>query len=256
MTNNLSFWEHLDELRSVLIKSLLAWCVTTIGAFVFKDQLFTWLFAPSQPDFVLYRGLCRLAQMTGWEALCPEETTIQFINTELTAPFFTHLQVAMFAGLVVAMPLIIWWLYGFIAPALYKQERRICVSMMIISTALFILGAIVSYTLIFPFSFRFLGTYEVSPFVVNQISLSSYVSLALVLCLLMGLLFEVPIVTWLLSRLGILQREHLRRYRRHVFVGILILAAVITPTGDPFTLLIVTIPVYMLYELSIAIIKK
>lgn len=256
MTNNLSFWEHLDELRSVLIKSLLAWCVTTIGAFVFKDQLFTWLFAPSQPDFVLYRGLCRLAQMTGWEALCPEETTIQFINIELTAPFFIHLQVAMFTGLLIALPLIIWWLYGFIAPALYKEEKRYLVILAVVSMLLFLLGVIVSYFLIFPLSFRFLGSYQVTPLVVNQISLSSYISLLFTLCALMGLLFEVPIVTWLLSRLGILQREHLRRYRRHVFVGILILAAVITPTGDPFTLLIVTIPVYMLYELSIAIIKK
>lgn len=256
MTNNLSFWEHLDELRSVLIKSLLAWCVTTIGAFVFKDQLFTWLFAPSQPDFVLYRGLCRLAQMTGWKALCPEPITIEFINTELTAPFFTHLQVAMFTGLLIALPLIIWWLYGFIAPALYKEEKRYLVILAVVAMQLFLLGVIVSYFLIFPLSFRFLGSYQVTPLVVNQISLSSYISLLFTLCALMGLLFEVPILTWFLARMGIIQKEQLRHYRRHVFVATLIVAAVITPTGDPFTLLIVTIPVYMLYELSIAIIKK
>lgn len=256
MNNNLSFWEHLDELRSVLFKSLAAWCIATIVAFVFKGPLFSILFAPSQSDFILYRGLCRLAQWTDWDALCPGETTIHFINTELTAPFFTHLQVAMFAGLVIALPLIIWWLYGFIAPALYQHEKRYSIIFALVAILLFALGVVVSYFLIFPLSFRFLGSYQVTPLVVNQISLSSYVSLLLLLCAIMGLLFEVPIITWFLARVGILKKEHLRRYRRHVFVATLIVAAVITPTGDPFTLLLVTAPVYMLYELSIAIIKQ
>ena len=113
-----------------------------------------------------------------------------------------------------------------------------------------------NYLVIFPFSFRFLSMYQVSTVVVNQISLSSYISLLLVLSVLMGLLFEVPIVTWLLSKLGILEREHLKRYRGHVFVAILIIAAVITPTGDPFTLMLVTLPVYLLYELSILIVVE
>ena len=256
MSNNLSFWEHLDELRSVLFKSLGAWCIATIVAFIFKNPLFSFLFAPSQSDFILYRGVRRLAQWTGWETLCPEETTIHFINTELTAPFFTHLQVAMFTGLLIALPLVIWWLYGFIAPALYKQEKKYCIIFSLISILLFLLGVFVSYFLIFPLSFRFLGSYQVTPLVVNQISLSSYISLLFTLCALMGLLFEVPIVTWFLARMSIIQKEQLRHYRRHVFVATLIVAAVITPTGDPFTLLLVTAPVYMLYELSIAIIKQ
>jgi sec-independent protein translocase protein TatC len=193
--------------------------------------------------------------MTGWETLCPEETTIHFINTELTTPFFTHLQVAMFTGLLIALPLVIWWLYGFIAPALYKQEKKYCIIFSLTSILLFLLGVFVSYILIFPLSFRFLGSYQVTPLVVNQISLSSYISLLFTLCALMGLLFEVPIVTWLLARMGIIQKNQLRHYRRHVFVATLIVAAVITPTGDPFTLLLVTAPVYMLYEISIAIIK-
>jgi sec-independent protein translocase protein TatC len=255
MSNNLSFWEHLDELRSVLFKSLAAWCIATIVAFVFKNPLFAFLFAPSQADFILYRGLRRLAQWTRWETLCPEETTIHFINTELTTPFFTHLQVAMFTGLLIALPLVIWWLYGFIAPALYKQEKKYCIIFSLTSILLFLLGVFVSYILIFPLSFRFLGSYQVTPLVVNQISLSSYISLLFTLCALMGMLFEVPIVTWFLARMGIIQKNQLRHYRRHVFVATLIVAAVITPTGDPFTLLLVTAPVYMLYELSIAIIK-
>jgi sec-independent protein translocase protein TatC len=128
------------------------------------------------------------------------------------------------------------------------------VTFVLSAVLLFAAGVALNYLVIFPFSFRFLSMYQVSTVVVNQISLSSYISLLLVLSVLMGLLFEVPIVTWLLSKLGILEREHLKRYRGHVFVGILIIAAVITPTGDPFTLMLVTLPVYLLYELSILII--
>ena len=126
---------------------------------------------------------------------------------------------------------------------------------MLCSVLLFVAGVALNYLLIFPLSFRFLSMYQVSPLVVNQISLGSYISMLLVLSVMMGLLFEVPVLTWLLSKLGILRREHLKRYRGHVFVGILIIAAVITPTGDPFTLMLVTLPVYLLYELSILIIQ-
>lgn len=251
----MTFWDHLDELRGVLLKSLAAWCVAAVGAFCFKEQLFAFLFAPAQPDFILYRALCRLAHSTGWDALCLEAVEVGFINTELTAQFMTHIQIALFAGLIVAMPFIVYWVYGFIAPALYEQEKRSCLVLALSSMALFVAGVALTYLVIFPFAFRFLGTYQVTELVVNQISLSSYFSLFVVLALLMGLFFEVPVLTWFLARMGVLKADYLRRYRRHVFVAILILAAVITPTGDPFTLLLVTLPVYLLYELSILLIR-
>ena len=250
-----SFWDHLDELRSVLLKSLGVWAVAFVGAFCCKDRLFDLLFAPTQPDFITYRWLnafnCQLSPFT----FHLSTFNFQFINTELTAPFVIHLQVAMAAGLVIAMPFIVYWLYGFIAPALYERERRYSTVLVLASVLLFGLGIALNYLLIFPVSFRFLGTYQVTPLVVNHISLSSYVSLFLILTLLMGLLFEVPLLTWTLSKIGLLRKEQLCRYRRHVFVGILIIAAVITPTGDPFTLMLVTLPVYLLYELSIALIR-
>jgi len=225
-----SFWDHLDELRSALLKSLGAWLVASVAAFVCKEPLFAVLMKP----------------------LGPQQT---LINIDVTAQFVTHVQVALCIGFVVALPLMIWWLYGFVAPALYRQEKRYTVIFMVCAVLLFAAGVALNYFLIFPLSFRFLSEYQVSPTVVNQISLSSYFSLLLVLSILMGLLFEVPVVTWLLSRLGILRPEYLKRYRRHVFVALLIVAAVITPTGDPFTLLLVTLPVYGLYELSILIIR-
>lgn len=230
MPDNLSFWEHLDELRKVIIRSLCAWLVAAIAAFCAKEWLFAWLMKPLGAGQTL-------------------------INIEVTTQFVTHIQVSLCIGFVVALPLIIYWLYGFIAPALYAQEKRFTIIGVVCSVVLFAAGVALNYFLIFPLSFHFLSTYQVTPMVVNQISLSSYISLLLVLSILMGLLFEVPIITWTLSKIGILQREHLRRYRKHVFVGILIVAAVITPTGDPITLLLVTGPVYLLYELSILAIR-
>lgn len=227
---SLSFWEHLDELRSVLIKSLCAWLAAGAAAFCCKEQVFAVLMKPLGEGQTL-------------------------VNIDVTAQFVTHIQVSLCVGLVAAFPLIVWWLYGFVAPALYAHEKRYAVSCMLCAVMLFAAGVAVNYFVIFPFSFRFLSAYQVSAAVVNHISLGSYVSLLVVLSLLMGLLFEVPVVTWQLSRLGILRREHLKKYRGHVLVGILIVAAVITPTGDPFTLLLVTLPVYVLYELSILVIR-
>ena len=252
----MTFWDHLDELRTVLLKSLAAWLVGTTGAFFAKDTLFTWLFAPASSDFVLYRGLCRLAEQTGWSALCPGETEVHFLNTELTAQFMTHVEVSLWAGFGLALPLIVYWLYGFVAPALYEWEKRYSVSLVLCATALFVMGVMLDYFLVFPFSFRFLSGYQVTDLVVNQISLSSYISLFVVLALLMGLLCEVPVLTWFLSKMGILNASHLRKGRKYVFVAILILAAVITPTGDPFTLMLVTLPIYLLYEMSIWIIQR
>lgn len=226
----LSFWEHLDELRSVLIKSICAWVVAFIAAFCLKDLIFAWLMKPLGNDQTL-------------------------VNLDITGQFVTHIQVSLCIGFVIALPLIIYWLYGFIAPALYASEKRHTVIFLVCAILLFAAGVALNYFLIFPLSFRFLTLYEVSPIVENHISLGSYISLLVVLSILMGLLFEVPVLTWILSSLGILRREYMQKYRRHVFVGILILAAVITPTGDPFTLLLVTMPVYLLYELSIWIIK-
>ena len=227
----MTFWEHLDELRSVLIKSLVAWMVASLAAFCFKEPLFDLIFRP------LEQGQ-------------------QLINIDVTAQFFTHVQVALCIGFVVALPLMVAWLYSFVAPALYRNEKRYSVLFILSSLVLFAAGVALNYFIIFPLSFHMLSTYQVSNIVVNQISLTSYISLLLVLSIFIGLMFEIPVLTWLLAKLGILRRAHLKRYRGHVFVAILIIAAVITPTGDPFTLLLVTMPIYLLYELSIIIIPQ
>lgn len=243
-------------LRKVVLRCLAVWAACAVAAFCCKDLLFSLVFAPAQSDFVLYRGLCRLAQTTGWQALCPPDFTPQFINTELASQFMTHIRVAAWGGLLLACPFLVVQLYGFIAPALYRRERRWTLLLTVAGTLLFALGVLLSYFLIFPFSFRFLSTYQVQPSVVNQIALSSYISAFLMLSLLMGILFEIPVLAWVLGRIGIIDAPLLRRYRRHAFVVVCIAAAVITPTADAFTLLLVALPVYLLYEASILLVPR
>ena len=168
----------------------------------------------------------------------------------------THIKVALWAGLVVTFPFLLVQLYGFVAPALYERERHYTMPLLFGGTLLFIAGVLLNFFVIFPFSFRFLVNYQVYSEVVNQISLSSYISTFVMLSLLMGLLFEIPIVNYFLAKMGLLTAETLKKYRRHAIVGIAIVAAVITPTGDAVTLALVTLPIYLLYEASILIVKR
>ena len=246
-----SFWDHLDVLRKVLFRCLIAWAIGALAAFCFKDTLFRLLFAPSTDSFISYRGLSWLCATTGWQSLCPGSFQASFINTELAAQFMTHIKVALWAGLVVVSPYLIVQLYGFIAPALYDREKRHAAPIIIWGSLLFLLGVLMNYFIIFPFAFRFLNNYQVYTEVHNQISLSSYINNLLMLSLLMGVLFEIPIVNYLLAKAGLLQAETLKKYRRHAIV-----AAIITPTGDAVTLTLVTLPIYLLYEASIIIVKR
>ena len=251
-----SFWDHLEVLRKVLLRCLIAWAIGAVAAFCFKELLFRLLFAPSTDDFISYRAMAWLCEKTGWHSLCPGSFEASFINTELTAQFMTHLKVALWAGLVIVSPYIIAQLYGFVAPALYDREKRYAAPIFIWGTILFILGVLMNYFIIFPFAFRFLNNYQVYEVVENLISLSSYISNILTFSLLMGILFEIPIVNYLLAKAGILEAKTLKKYRRHAIVGIAIVAAIITPTGDAVTLILVTLPIYLLYEASIVIVKR
>ena len=251
----MTFWEHVEVFRKVLFRCLGVWAVCAVGAFCFKDQLFGIIFAPSEADFVLYRGMCRLAALTHIGSLCPGDFTAQFINTQLASQFMVHLKIALWSGVVVAFPYLIIQLYGFISPALYEQEKRYSIMLIFFGVLLFAMGVLLNYFIIFPFSFRFLSTYQVQSAVVNQIALDSYISTFLMLSLLLGILFEIPILGYFLAKLGIIDAQMLRQYRKHAFVVICIIAAVITPTADVFTLLLVTLPIYLLYELTIGVVS-
>ena len=243
MEEQMTFWDHLDVLRSSIIKVLVAGVVMGIGAFSMKDWLFRLVLWPRSSDFPTYR----------W--LGAEPFHINLVNTELTEQFMIHMKVALVAGLLVASPYIIYVLFRFISPALYDNERRAGIRLIGASYTMFMIGLVVNYLLVFPLTVRFLGTYSVSADITNLLTLSSYVDTLLLLSLLFGIIFEIPVVAWLLARFGMLKASWMSQYRRHAIVAILIIAAVITPTADIMTLFVVSLPIWLLYEASIWIVK-
>ena len=240
----MTFWDHLDELRSVIIRALIAVVLLAAAAFSLKEPLFALLLAPTHSDFCTYR-------MIGADT----DFSLHLINTGLTEQFMVHMRTALYAGMLCASPYVIYAVFRFVSPGLYERERRIGVRLVGSAYLMFVIGTVVNYFIVFPLAVRFLGTYQVSPEVGNMLTLHSYIDTLLGLGLVMGLVFELPVVCWLLARAGILTGDTMASYRRHAFVGILIAAAVITPTGDPFSLFVVTLPIYLLYEISIFITK-
>lgn len=253
-TEGQSFWEHLDVLRTALLKIVAVTVVFGIVAFVFKEQLFSIVLAPKEADFFTYRWLDRITGMITGDGL--QSFSVQLINTGLAEQFIIHMKTAMYAGLFCASPYILYQLFRFVSPALYADERKYVVRVVGGGYLMFMAGVLLSYYLIFPLTFRFLGTYQVSEDVVNMISLQSYMGTFFMMCLAMGLVFEIPILSWLFAKLGFLSPEFMRHYRKHAIVIILIIAAIITPTSDVFTLSLVSLPMWILYELSIWIVGK
>lgn len=239
----MTFWDHLDVLRSSLIRIAVAVVLCGIVAFVMKDMLFTVVLAPRSSDFITYR-------LIGVDAF-----SLHLMNTGLTEQFMIHIRTAMYAGFVVASPYILYELFRFISPGLYQNERRYAVWIVGAAYVMFLVGTLVNYFMVFPLTVRFLGTYQVSPDVANMLTLQSYVDTLLSMSLVMGIVFELPVVCGLMGRMGLLTDRFMAEYRRHAIVTILIVAAIITPTTDIFTLFVVALPIYLLYEVSIVIVR-
>lgn len=247
--NNLTFWEHLDQLRSCLIRIVIVVLLFSIVAFVFKDILFTIVFAPRDSNFITYRLFAKFVDDL-------PTFSVNLINTGLAQQFMAHLKVAMWAGVLCASPYILYVLFGFISPALYSSEKKYAFKAVCGGYVMFMLGVLLNYFLIFPLTFRFLGTYQVSSDVANLISLDSYISTFVMLSLMLGIVFEIPILCWILAKFGLMSSRLMKKYRRHAIVIILVVAAIITPTADVFTLSLVAVPIYMLFEISILIVKR
>ena len=239
----MTFWEHLDVLRDSIIRMVVAAVVLGVVAFCLKEPLFDIVLAPKDSDFITYRWL-------GGEAF-----SINLINTGLAEQFLIHMKVALMVGILVASPYILFLLFRFIAPALYENERRYSVRITVAAYAMFLLGIVVNYFIIFPLTVRFLGTYQVSETVSNMLTISSYIDTMMMMSLIFGIIFEIPVISWLLAIFGLLKASWMSQYRRHAVIAILILAAAITPTGDALTLVIVALPIWLLYEVSILIVK-
>ena len=238
----MSFWDHLEELRGTLFRSILALCVFAVLGFIFKKQLFWLIFLPASPEFFIYRIL-------GWDF------TLEMINVEMAAQFFVHLQAAFGAALILAFPYLIWEIWRFVAPALYEKERKAVGGAFLMATGFFYLGVAVGYVLVLPACVQFFMNYSVSSMVTNSITISSYMSMFTSTVLLVGVAFEFPTVIWALSRMGLLTRKQLRSGRRYALVAVLVLAALVTP-ADPLSMLIVAAPLYLMFEVSILMCPK
>ncbi len=242
MSEPLTFWDHLDELRSVFIRILVVTAAAAVVAFCLKDELFAIVLAPRSSDFITYR-------LMGVEPFC-----VNLMNTGLTEQFMIHMKTAMYAGILVALPYIIYMLFGFISPALYDNERKYATLLCGSGYVMFMLGTLLNYFLIFPLTVKFLGTYQVSEDVANMLTLQSYMDTLLMMNLVMGIVFELPVVSWILGRMGLVNARMMQSFRRHAVVAIVAVAAIITPTTDAFTLIVVVLPIWLLYELSIIIV--
>ena len=239
-----TFWEHLDVLRGVILRIIAVVVVLGIVAFCLKDWLFAVVLAPRSSDFVSYR------------LLDVEPFSLHLMNTGLTEQFMTHMRVALYAGLLCALPYVLYELFRFVPPGLYAGERRAALQIVASSYVMFALGTLVNYFVIFPLTVRFLGTYQVSPDVDNMLTLKSYVDTLISMSFVIGVVFELPVVCAILGRLGFINGRMMRQYRRHAVVAILVVAAIITPTTDVFTLMVVSLPIWLLYEASILIVKS
>lgn len=255
-TTGQTFWEHLDELRSVLIKIVIAVLVCGVVAFLFKEELFAFILAPKHSHFITYRLLDLAGNWIPGSDSATDAFSVQLINTGLATQFVVHMKAAVYAGIFCASPYILYQLFRFVSPALYAQEKRYTTRMIAGGYIMFLLGAALCYLLIFPLTFRFLGTYQVSDEVANMITLQSYMDTMMMMILMMGIVFEIPILCWLLAKFGLITAAFMRSYRRHAVVLILAIAALITPTSDIFTLLMVGLPMWLLYEVSILIVSR
>ena len=240
----MTFWDHFDVLRASLFRIAIVLIVAAVGLFSFKDFLFDDLIlAPSKEDFFLYKWI-------------GADVSLDLVNIEVTAQFMIHMKMAFLCAIVLTFPYVIFMVWQFIAPALYENERKKVRSAFLFASVLFYLGVFIGYTLIFPLMLNFFADYQVSAVVPNMFSLSSYISLLTSMVLTFGIVFEFPTLVLVLSSLGILKKEWMKKYRRHAILAVVVLAAIITPSGDPFSLAVVTLPLYLLYEFSVFICKN
>ena len=252
--SRMSFGDHLEVFRKMLLRvlSIMTVCATVI--FCFKDLTFAILLAPRNNNFITFRCIEKIISIFGGNFTF-DQYNIQLISTELSSQFMVHLESSFVLGALISSPYIIYEIYKFIAPALYENEKKYSNLVCVTSYILFIVGVLMNYYILFPIAFRFLATYQVADSVVSTIKISSYISTFSSLCLTMGLVFELPILGFLLGKLGVLKSSFMKKYRRHSIIVIMVVAAFITPP-DVFTLCLDTIPLYALYELTILIVDK
>lgn len=253
----MSFWDHLEEFRWTLLRTIIALFVFTIASFIVMPYIYdSYIMAPTRGDFFLYKYLCTITSAIPFiPDFCDESFIIEVININLPSQFFRHMSTSFWMALVLTFPYLVFEVWKFVKPALYENEKKNMRLVFVFGTGMFFLGCLLGYSMVFPVTLRFLGTYQLSADIRNTISLDSYMDTFIMLVFIMGLVFELPLVSWFLSQLGLINRSFFTQYRRYAVVVLLIASAAITPSGDPFTLAIVFLPLYLLYELSAFFVK-
>ncbi len=250
----MTFGGHLEVLRRMLFRILMVIAVFAVAIFCFKGITFDLLLAPSKSNFCLYHWIEHFFAKVGYDFHF-EPFEVDLIATDLSSQFMTHISTSLYLGFLCASPYILFELFRFISPALYDNEKKYYIPVLVIVYVLFIVGVLMSYYILFPISFRFLGTYSVAEEVHSTITLDSYISTFVTLTLVMGAIFQLPVIAYFLAKLGIIHSETLAKYRQYAFIIIMVVAAIITPP-DLMTLVLVTIPLYLLYEVSIMVTKN
>ncbi|MBS0010736.1 MAG: twin-arginine translocase subunit TatC [Bacteroidales bacterium] len=254
--NEMSFLEHLEELRWHIVRSVAAIFIVGIVAFIYNDIVFdTIIIAPKNPDFLTNRLLCRLGQLVNINALCINTEPFEIINIRMAGQFTTHIAVSLIAGIILAFPYIFWEFWSFFRPALYSSEKKYTRGAVFFSSLLFVSGVLFGYYLIIPLSVHFLGSYNVSAEVTNQINLRSYIGTVASITLASGLIFQLPILSFFLTKIGLVDPHFLKKYRKHSIIVILALSAIITPP-DIFSQVLVCFPLIFLYEIGIVISRR
>ena len=252
-----TFWDHLDVLRMALIRSLVAIITAATAMFLMKEFLFdTVIFGPTRDDFPTFSLFRRITAWLSDESASVAMEPIKIINTRLSAQLLTHLSVAFWAGVIICVPYITGEIWHFISPALYRNEKRSVIKALIFSGLLFYLGALTAYYLILPLSVNFLGNYQVADDIENLIALDSYIDTLITLCISTGISFELPIITFFLVKAGILSYNFMKTYRKHAFLIVLVIAAMITPSTDIFTMFVTALPLQLVYELSVFVARR
>ena len=255
--DEMTFWDHLEALRWMLVRVFSALGIFIIGGFAFIPWIFEHvIMAPIDNQFFLYRWLAKMSEQV---AIMPDDLTrpfhVSIINIRLSSQFFLHMSLSFWLALLITFPYLVYEVWKFICPALYENERKSMRFTFVFGTVMFFIGCVVGYSVVFPLTLRFLYNYQLSASISNQLSLDSYMDNFLMLVFMMGIVFELPLVSMLLGKVGILHRGFFSTYRRHAVVALLVVSAFITPSSDPFTLMAVFTPIYILWELSAFLVK-
>jgi sec-independent protein translocase protein TatC len=256
--SEMTFWDHLDDLRNTLFRIAGFVGIASLVFFAFMKDIFNqYILAPARNDFFLYQWFSQISKKVPYFPEFISGTfNVKVININLASQFLVHLTSSLWFALVFSFPFVIYQFFLFIKPALYANERKNAGGVFLFGNILFYLGVSVGYLFLFPLTLRYLAGYQLSKYIEQSVSLDSYMNTFLMVCFFMGLVFELPIVAWFLSQIGILHRDFFTKFRKHAFFTLFVIVAIFSPTGDPLTIMLFFIPIYALWELSALVVKK